>query len=66
VYHKSEYEHNGQKLEVIELASTKGKVESVFTAYMRCEGRITVPKEIRDAYKIREGDLVECNIKKIE
>ena len=48
------------------MASTKGKVESVFTAYMRCEGRITVPKEIRDAYKIREGDLVECNIKKIE
>jgi len=48
------------------MASTKQKVGSVFTVYMRCEGRITVPKEIRDAYKIKEGDLVECTIKKIK
>ena len=50
----------------LEMASTKEKGGATFTVYMRCEGRITVPKEIRDAYKIREGDLVECKIKKIK
>lgn len=38
----------------------------IFTVYMRREGRITVPKELRDAYDLREGDLVECSIKKIK
>jgi AbrB family looped-hinge helix DNA binding protein len=47
------------------LWSSKKKRGILFTAYVRCEGRITVPKEIRDAFKIREGDLVECQIKKI-
>jgi AbrB family looped-hinge helix DNA binding protein len=37
-----------------------------FTVYLRCEGRVTVPKELRDAYDLREGDLVECCIKKIK
>ena len=37
----------------------------VFTVYVRREGRVTVPKELRDAYEIFEGDLVECKIKKI-
>ena len=37
-----------------------------FTVYMRCEGRVTVPKELRDAYNLKEGDLVECTIKKIK
>jgi len=37
-----------------------------FTVYMRREGRVTVPKELRDAYGLREGDLVECSIKKIK
>ena len=39
---------------------------AVFTARMRCEGRVTVPKELRDAYRISEGDLVECRIRKIK
>jgi bifunctional DNA-binding transcriptional regulator/antitoxin component of YhaV-PrlF toxin-antitoxin module len=38
----------------------------VFTVYMRCEGRVTVPKELRDAYNLKEGDLIECRIKKIK
>ena len=41
------------------------RVGTVFTAVMRQEGRVTVPKIIRDAYEIEEGDLVECQIKKI-
>ena len=39
--------------------------EVVFTSYVRNEGRITVPKSLRDAYGIEEGVLVECKIKKI-
>ena len=38
----------------------------IFTVYMRREGRVTVPKELRDAYDIKEGDLVECKIRKIK
>ena len=41
------------------------KEEVIFTVYMRQEGRVTVPKELRDAYDLKEGDLVECCIKKI-
>ncbi len=37
-----------------------------FTVYVRREGRVTVPKELRDAYDITEGNLVECQIKKIK
>ena len=37
-----------------------------FTVYMRKEGRVTVPKELRDAYDLDEGDLVECKIKKLK
>ncbi|MCW4015233.1 MAG: hypothetical protein NWF06_02585 [Candidatus Bathyarchaeota archaeon] len=37
-----------------------------FTVYVRREGRVTVPKELRDAYDICEGNLVECQIKKIK
>lgn len=42
------------------------KAGITFTVYMRLEGRVTVPKELRDAYDLREGDLVECSIKKIK
>ena len=37
----------------------------IFTAYVRIEGRITIPLEIRDAMEIERGDLVECHIKRV-
>jgi AbrB family looped-hinge helix DNA binding protein len=37
-----------------------------FTAYVRKEGRITLPKEVRDALSIREGNLVKCQIEKVK
>ena len=45
--------------------ASKEKTQAVFMAYLRCEGRITLPKEIRDAYGLKVGDLVECQIRKI-
>ena len=42
------------------------KTGITFTVYIRKEGRVTVPKELRDAYDLEEGDLVECRIKKIK
>ena len=47
------------------MVTTEEESGVVFTVYMRREGRVTVPKELRDAYELREGDLVECKIKKI-
>ncbi|MGD8505186.1 MAG: AbrB/MazE/SpoVT family DNA-binding domain-containing protein [Candidatus Bathyarchaeota archaeon] len=41
------------------------KEEMVFTAYVRIEGRITIPMEIRDILNIKRGDPVECRIKKV-
>ena len=37
-----------------------------FTAYVRKEGKITVPKEVRDAIGIDKGDLVRCKIVKVK
>ncbi len=39
--------------------------ELIFTAYVRIEGRITIPMEIRDALDIDRDDLVECRVKKV-
>ena len=48
------------------MASKKNEGSAVFMAYLRVEGRITLPKELRDAYNLKEGDLVECQIRKIK
>jgi len=42
----------------------KERKEVSFTVYLRKGGRVTVPKEVRDALTIEDGDLVECRIKK--
>ena len=39
--------------------------EAEFTVYVRKNGRVTVPKEVRDALEIGDGDLVNCKIKKM-
>ena len=48
------------------MMSDEKKAGVTFTVYMRREGRVTVPKELRDAYDLKEGDLVECQIRKIK
>ena len=48
-----------------QVLKTDDESEIVFTSYVRNEGRVTVPKELRDAYGIKVGDLVECKIRKI-
>ena len=42
------------------------KGEILFTAYLRQEGRIIVPKKLRDRYSVKEGDLLEVHIKKVK
>jgi len=37
-----------------------------FTSYVRKEGRITLPKEVRDALCIEEGHLVRCRIERVK
>jgi len=40
--------------------------EAEFTAYVRRNGRMTIPKEVRDALGIEEGSLTKCRIRKVE
>ncbi len=41
------------------------KKEVSFTAYIRADGKLTVPKGVRDALDIQEGDLIECKVNKV-
>lgn len=36
-----------------------------FTSYVRKEGRITLPKEVRDVLRLDEGCLVRCKVQKV-
>ena len=42
------------------------KKEAVFTACVRGDGKLTVPKSVRDSLDIEEKDLVECKICKVK
>jgi AbrB family looped-hinge helix DNA binding protein len=42
-----------------------GEKAAEFTVYVRKEGRITVPREVRAALNIEEGSLVKCKIEKL-
>jgi AbrB family looped-hinge helix DNA binding protein len=45
---------------------SKKEKEISFTIYVRKEGRITIPKEVRDALGVGEGALIECKVKKVK
>lgn len=48
------------------MGSEKEREGEEFTAYVRREGRITLPKEVRDALAIVEGCLVRCKVVKVK
>ena len=37
-----------------------------FTVYVRKEGRMTIPREVRAALNIEEGNLVRCKVEKVK
>ena len=39
--------------------------EMKFVTYVGKDGRVTVPKAVRDALGIEEGDLVELTVRKV-
>ena len=39
--------------------------EAEFTVYVRTSGRVTIPKEVRDALDLKKDNLVKCKIKKV-
>lgn len=39
--------------------------EITFTVKVQALGRVAIPKEIREALKIKEGDLVTLRIRKV-
>ncbi len=42
------------------------KKEATFTAYIRRDGKVTVPKSVRDSLGIEEDDLIDCRISKVK
>ena len=54
---------NGKKCHFLVIGLTVEEAE--FTVYVRKSGRVTIPKEVRDALDIKKGNLVKCNIKKV-
>jgi bifunctional DNA-binding transcriptional regulator/antitoxin component of YhaV-PrlF toxin-antitoxin module len=48
------------------LVALLSKKEAIFTAYVRGNGKLTVPKSVRDSLDIEEEDLVECKISKVK
>lgn len=45
---------------------SKKEKETSFMVYLRKEGRITIPREVRDALGIEEGALIECTVKRVK
>jgi len=39
--------------------------ELAFTVYVRGGGRVTIPKQVRDALRIQKGDLIVCRVSKV-
>jgi len=40
--------------------------EVEFLVFVRHDGRITIPKEVRAALKIEDGELIRCRISKMK
>ena len=43
-----------------------GEKATEFTVYVRKEGRMTIPREVRAALNIEEGNLVRCKVEKVK